>query len=95
MRTGTSGVLVEKKQGRISIGYVDFGVSQFGGGDFEKTYYLDIDNSKKLVCALKKQYKGKLKKMIEEAFGENFSDTKFIEFCKSNEIEYTSSTWTS
>ena len=37
MREGTSGFSVTKKAGRITIEYVDFGVSEFGGGDFEKT----------------------------------------------------------
>ena len=93
MRDGTSGVWVEKKGGKISIGYEDYGVDMFGGGDFEKTYYLDKENSKKLIAALKKEYKGKLQKMIEDAFGKNFSDPDFWDFCKSNGIEYTSSTW--
>ena len=62
MREGTSGFWVTKKGGKISIGYEDYGVSEFGGGDFEKTYYLDKENSKKFVKALKKEYKGSLEK---------------------------------
>ena len=49
MREGTSGFGVTKKDGKITIEYVDFGVSEFGGGDFEKTYYLDKENSKKFA----------------------------------------------
>lgn len=82
MRDGTSGFGVTKKDGKITIEYVDFGVSEFGGGDFEKTYYLDKENSKKFVDALKKEYKGTLKEMIEAAFGKNFNDPIFWEFCK-------------
>ncbi len=93
MREGTSGFWVTRKSGAISIGYEDYGVSEFGGGDFEKTYYLDKDNSRKLVEALKKEYKGSLEKMIEAAFGKNFNDPIFWEFCKKNGIEYSSSTW--
>ena len=93
MREGTSGFWVEKKNGKISIGYEDYGVSEFGGGDFEKTYYLDEENSKKLVTALKKEYKGSLENMIESAFGRNFCDPDFWSFCKEHGIEYTSSTW--
>ena len=93
MREGTSGFSVTKKAGRITIEYVDFGVSEFGGGDFEKTYYLDEENSKKLVVALKKEYKGSLDRMIEQAFTRNFSDRLFWEFCKQNNITYSSSTW--
>ena len=40
MREGTSGFWLTEQDGMISIGYEDYGVSEFGGGDFEKTYYL-------------------------------------------------------
>ncbi len=93
MREGTSGFWVTKTNGRINIGYADYGVSQFGGGDFEKNYYLDKENSKKFVSALKKEYQGTLKEMIEAAFGKSFDDPKFWSFCKEHMIEYTSSTW--
>ena len=93
MREGTSGFWVTKKGGKISIGYEDYGVSEFGGGDFEKTYDLDKENSKKFVKALKKEYKGSLEKMIEAAFGIEFSDPDFWDFCEEHEIEYSSSTW--
>ena len=93
MREGTSGFSVEQKNGRISIGYEDYGVSAFGGGDFEKTYYLDEENSKKFEIALKKEYRGSLEEMIEAAFGKNFKDLAFWDFCKKNGIEYSSSTW--
>ena len=95
MREGTSGFWIEEKDGGISIGYVDFGVSMFGGGDYEKNYYLNKENSEKLENALKKQYSGTLDEMIEAAFGRGFKDSDFWAFCKENEIEYTSSTWTS
>ena len=81
MREGTSGFWVTKKGGRITIGYEDYGVSEFGGGDFEKTYEMDRENSKKFVSALKKLYRGSLEKMIEDAFGKGFNDPKFWDFC--------------
>ena len=93
MREGTSGFWVTKNADGISIGYADYGVSAFGGGDFEKTYYLNKENSKKFVAALKKEYKGSLEEMIEAAFGRGFNDSLFWEFCKTNSIEYSSSTW--
>ncbi len=93
MREGTSGFWIEEKNDTIAIGYADYGVSQFGGGDFERTYYLDKENSKKFVAALKKEYGGTLHQMIEAAFGENFRDSVFWDFCKKNEIKYSSSTW--
>ena len=93
MREGTSGFWVDQKDGKISIGYEDYGVSQFGGGDFEKTYYLDKENSEKFVSELQKQYQGSLEEMIEAAFGRGFSDPKFWSFCRERNITYTSSTW--
>ena len=93
MREGTSGFWVTQTPQGIRIGYTDFGVSRFGGGDFERTYYLDVENSKKFVSALKKEYQGTLEEMIESAFGRNFNDRKFWDFCKDHEIEYSSSTW--
>ena len=93
MREGTSGFWVEDKDSKISIGYEDYGVSQFGGGDFEKTYYLDEENSKKFVSGLQKEYRGSLEEMIEAAFGYGFDDSKFWRFCREHSIEYSSSTW--
>ncbi len=93
MREGTSGALVTESDGKITIEYVDFGVSEFGGGNFEKTYYLDKENSKKFATELKKEYKGSLKEMIEAAFGKNFNDSNFWDFCKKHGIQYSSSTW--
>ena len=93
MREGTSGFWVEVNDNKISIGYEDYGVSQFGGGDFEKTYYLDEVNSKKFVSELQKEYQGSLEEMIEAAFGRGFSDPKFMDFCKRAGIKYSSSTW--
>ena len=93
MREGTSGFWVEVKDGAISIGYEDYGVSQFGGGDYEKTYSMNKENSQKFVAALEKQYSGTLSEMIEAAFGKNFNDPVFWDFCKKNEIEYSSYSW--
>lgn len=93
MREGTSGFWLEEKNGEISIGYADYNVSQFGGGDFERTYLLNKENSEKFVNALKKEHSGSLDEMIEAAFGKNFSDSSFWDFCKTHNIEYSSSTW--
>lgn len=93
MREGTSGVWVAKSSQGIRIGYEDYGVSEFGGGDFERTYSLNKENAKKLIAALRKEYKGSLKEMIVAAFGERFADSSFWFFCKKHGIEYSSSTW--
>ena len=36
-----------------------------------------------------------IEEMIEAAFGKNFNDPGFWDFCKKNGIEYSSSTWSS
>lgn len=96
MRRGTSGFwLNEKDDGSISIGYEDYGVSEFGGGDYEQTYNLDCENALKLKHALQVTYNGSLKEMIEAAFGKEFSDRRFWALCKENNIKYSQSSWTS
>ncbi len=94
MREGTSGFWVTEDNGRISIGYEDYGVSQFGGGNFEMTYRLDEENSQRLVAELRKEYRGTLGEMIEAAFGKNFRDPDFRSFCRERAIEYSSFSWT-
>ena len=93
MRAGTSGFWVTETNGCITIGYEDYGVSEFGGGDFERTYYLNKENSQKFLQALQKEYSGSLEEMIEAAFGKSFKDYAFWDFCKKHEIKYSSSTW--
>ena len=94
MREGTSGFWTTLEEGQIRIGYEDYGVSLFGDRDFERTYCLDEENSKKLIEALEKEYQGSLEEMLEVAFGRNFNDPKFWDFCKKNGIQYSSTTWT-
>ena len=95
MRESTSGVLVTAKKDMIEIGYVDYGVSEFGGSDFECFYYLTGENAVKFKKELSKLYKGSLEQKVKSAFGENFSDSLFCAFCKKHNIEYSKSTWTS
>ena len=78
MREGTSGFWTTQKDGKITIEYVDFGVSEFGGNDFEKTYCLDKENAEKFVAELQKQYEGTLDEMIESAFGKKFQRSSFL-----------------
>ena len=93
MREGTSGFWVSQTDGMIRIGYADYGVSQFGGGDFERTYTLDAEQSEKLLVALRQEYEGTLKEMLKAAFGHGFNDPLFWDFCKKHNIQYSSSTW--
>lgn len=95
MRSGTSGFWVEETDEGIRIGYEDYGVSEFGGGDFEKTYCMNKENAIKFTEALKKKHRGSLEEMIRSAFGKNFKDQAFWDFCKKNGIEYSSFSWVS
>ena len=95
MREGTSGFWVIQKFGKITIGYEDYCVSEFGDRDFEQNYILDRINSIKFRIALKKEYKGSLEEMIEKAFGKTFNDRAFWAFCKKHKITYTTTSWTS
>lgn len=84
MRQGTSGFWVERSaDGAIRIGYEDYGVSEFGGGDFERTYSMNKENSQRFVAALEKDYSGTLEDKIEAAFGKSFHDPLFGRFAKS------------
>lgn len=95
MRQGTSGVWVADTKNKIQIGYEDYGVGMFGGGDFECTYTLTDENAKKFREQISKIHNGSLEQAVRAVFGENFSDSLFVEFCKKNDIEYSKSTWTS
>lgn len=95
MCEGTSGFcLTEREDGSISIGYANYGVSIFGGSDFEMTYALNAENAKKFITAPKKEYQGSTEEMIEAAFSRGFKDSDFREFCKKHDIRYSSSTRT-
>lgn len=95
MRKGTSGFWLEETENEIRIGYTDYGVSEYGGGDYEKTYVLVGENAQKFREALASAHKGTLKQMIKSAFGKHFSDQTFWDFCRNHAIEYTWDSWTS
>lgn len=95
MRKGTSGVWVNESDNKIQIGYEDYGVSEFGGGDFECTYTLTDEHAIKFRSELAKAFIGPLEEAVRIVFGENFNDNLFTEFCRKNNIEYSQSTWTS
>lgn len=94
MRQGTSGVWVTETKNKIEIGYEDYGVSEFGGGNFECTYTLIDKDAIKFRDELSKLYSGTLKEMVCSAFGSEFSDQTFVVFCKNFGIKYSKSTWT-
>jgi hypothetical protein len=51
------------------------------------------ENARKFLEALQETYQGSLQEMIQAAFGKNFNDPVFWDFCKTRGIAYSSSTW--
>lgn len=95
MRKGTSGVWVNESDNKIKIGYEDYGVSEFGGGDFECIYTITDENAIKFRSKLTKAFIGTLEEAVRIVFGENFDDNSFVNFCEKNGIKYSKSTWSS
>jgi len=96
MKEATSGFsLSYENDGSLRICYDDFGVSEFGGGDYEKSYTLDKENAEKLKAALSELLKGTLEEMMEAYFGREFSDSKFRHLCRECGIQFSSSFWIS
>ncbi len=89
----SSGIILEEKEGTLSIGYVDYDVSWFGGRDYECFYRLDRENAERFQTALKKDYAGDLFEMCVEAFSVKFSNSRFEQFCAGNGITYTKSSY--
>lgn len=96
MRLGTSGLLfTDNSDGSICVEVVDYNIAEFDGGDWESRYQLDKENAALLFAALSKQFVGSHKQMLIAAFGDNFDTLAFEKFCKSNNIKYSHTTWTS
>ena len=94
-RLSTSGMIFESLEGGgLRVGYEDYGVGFFDGGDFECYYTLDKENTKRLAAALKADVEG-LEKTLGEFVGEDFSSPKFEAFCKDNNIRYSQTTYRS
>lgn len=90
----TSGIQVtEKEDGTIELFFMDFGVEEFGGHDYECTYKFDKENSDKFRSALGKLYNGTLEEMVIAAFTKDFSVSKFNDFCIANDIDYQRTVW--
>ncbi len=90
----TSGIKVtENEDGTIELFYVDYGVEQFGGRDFECTYKLDKENAEKFRKALNERYTGTLSEKVISAFTKNFNTTAFNDFCRQHGIAFDQTTW--
>ena len=96
MREDTSGLLLyEKEDGGIELGYCDYGVGEFGGGDYDVTYQLDKANADKLRAYFSKKKGGSLKEKMVAEFGKNLSEEKLRKALKKLGVEYLRDSWIS
>lgn len=90
----TSGILLEENaDGSIRIGYVDYNVEFFGGGDYESFYTLDKENADKLKTYVSRLGFADFLKGLTSVVGERFSDRKFQDCCAVAEAKYEHITW--
>jgi hypothetical protein len=94
MREGTSGLLfTQNKDGSIRVEVVDYGVEEFGGGDWESWYDLDKANAKRLQGELRKLHSGTFQELLIAEFGAEFDTRSFERFCDERGIEYHHMSW--
>ena len=96
-RQGTSGLLLtENADGSLRLEYVDYGVSVFGGGDYEVWYTVEKADADKIRAYLRGKYsQGRLKEMMKAEFGETLDERKFNALCDELGVEATRNSWTS
>jgi len=96
-RKGTSGLLLtENEDGSLRVEYVDYGVSTFGGGDYEVWYTVEKEDADKLRAYLNEKYQdGTLKEKMKKEFGDDLSESKFNALCRELGVEATRNSWTS
>ncbi len=89
----SSGLILNEDNNTVSLGYVDYDVSEFGGRDYECFYELDSENAALLRAALQKAFEGDLFDMCVQAFSIKFSNLRFEAFCSENGISYFKKTY--
>ncbi len=89
----SSGLVVQDKEGRLTLGYVDYEVEEFGGRDYECWYLLDEENSARLKNALESIDEGDLFDKCVKAFTIKFSNNQFENFCQTYGIAFKKSTY--
>ena len=96
-RKGTSELLLtENTDGSLRVEYVDYGVSMFGGGDYEVWYTIEKESADKLREYLHKRYgAGKLEEQLKKEFGKDLSEKKFRKICDKLGVEMERNSWTS
>lgn len=94
MRKDTSGLMfTQNDNGSIIVEVCDYGVSEFGGGDWEGRFDINKENAEKLYAELCKLHKGSFEEMLIAEFDKSFHITEFIRFCKEHDIKYYYSSW--
>lgn len=90
----SSGILLtENGDGSIVVGYVDYNVGFFGGGDYESFYTLDGENAKKLRAYFENAGYATLKEGLTARLGKNFNDGEFVKLCGGLNIIYKHNSW--
>ncbi len=90
----SSGMILEENGDTVTIGYVDFDVSDFGGRDYECFYELDSENTRAFMASLDGDiYEGDLFDRCVQAFSIKFSNSRFEDFCKEHGIAYNKKTY--
>ena len=78
MVLNTSGLLlIENNDGSLEIGYNDYNVEFFGGGDYDVSYTIEKKDAIILKEYLSTKHKGTLKEMLICEIGKNMSEIKF------------------
>lgn len=85
----TSGLLfTQNPDGTAEIGYEDYGVEFFDGGDIEVRYHLDKKNFKYFKQFIEEEQNEPISKALVSVFGKNFDSMKFEEYCKRHDLEF-------
>ena len=96
MRKDTSGLLLyENADGSMELGYCDYGVGEFNGGDYDVTYRIDKGNADKLREYFSKKKGGSLKEKMVAEFGKNLSEEKLRKALKKLGVDYIRDSWVS
>lgn len=88
--------IIEDDGDVLKVGYEDYGVDSFGGGDCEVTYTINKENRIKLYEALTAEgYSGNLSVKIKERFGLSLEKESFSDYCIKHEVEFDKHVWIS
>lgn len=82
-----------QSDGSLLICYEDYGVEAFGGMDYEVTYKLNPENTKKLHAYLSARYTGGIEYMILQECGPGYRRKALTELFSEAGVEYTKFTW--